>query len=94
MKRSELKQLIKEIICEGHPLKWQDGVTVNVDWSSGKPTDEGWIDLGTNPKDPEARKLIDTNMKGFRRGMMSNNGNHEVLYNPEKKLWYQVDSSG
>jgi hypothetical protein len=90
MKRSELKQLIKEIICEGHPLKWQDGVTVNVDWS-GKPTEAGWKYLGENPSRPEEQKLMAT--PGFRVGIRSRNGNHETLYNPDAKLWYQVDSS-
>jgi len=89
MKRSHLKQLIREVIVEASSptsvIRWTDGVSVDVD-GAGNPV--GYKALGytnsgiTIPKSDDWRRFYD-NPRG-----------HEKFLSPKLKQWYEVDSSG
>jgi hypothetical protein len=80
---------------ESVDMKWNDGVTIKADVWGGKPVDPSWKSLGhANGWSSTERSQYEKikNEKWYR--IVSNNGNHEVFYAPNIKVWYEVDSSG
>jgi hypothetical protein len=88
VKKSELKQLIREVIGEipAQKLKWKDGVEISLD-VSGKPVGMKYLGmLNSGITLPES--------DDWRRFFVSGNGNSEKFFSPKLKVWYDVDSSG